>query len=141
MSSFGENLRKIRENKKLSQEALARLLGTTKQVISRYENGQRTPKISIVEDYAAKLGVSFQDLSTNHKPGFWFFFFDEEGKEQPSPETVIDLPPLVDPMEIELVDIYRGLNDVGQQALLGTARGLNANPDMQKDGKSSDAMA
>lgn len=37
----------------------------------------------------------------------------------------------------ELVNIYMELNSLGQQALMGTARGLSANPDMKKGGESS----
>lgn len=38
--------------------------------------------------------------------------------------------------ETELVSIYRNLNSIGQSALIGTARGLAANPDMKKGSKS-----
>lgn len=43
--------------------------------------------------------------------------------------------------ETELLEIYRSLNDLGQQTLLGTARGLAANPDMKKDGASNTGTA
>ena len=65
MNVFGENLRRIRKARGISQEELARLLGTSKQVISRYENGQRSPKLSTVEEYADKLGVSVAMLVTD----------------------------------------------------------------------------
>lgn len=60
--SFGERLREIRKEKGMSQEAFAQLLGTSKQVLSRYETGQRSPKISQVQEYAQKLGVSAEYL-------------------------------------------------------------------------------
>lgn len=60
--SFGERLREIRKEKGLTQEAFAQLLGTSKQVLSRYETGQRSPKISQVQEYAKKLGVSAEYL-------------------------------------------------------------------------------
>ena len=63
MSRFGESLRKIRIEKGMSQDELASLLGTSKQVISRYENNQRSPKVSVVADYADKLGVSISYLT------------------------------------------------------------------------------
>ena len=56
--SFGERLRTIRKEKGLSQEEFAALLGTSKQVLSRYEIGQRIPKITQVQQYADKLGVT-----------------------------------------------------------------------------------
>jgi len=60
---FGVNLKKLRRERSLSQDELAALLGTTKQVISRYENGQRVPRLSVVTDYARKLGVPLSALS------------------------------------------------------------------------------
>lgn len=46
----------------LSQEELAAKLGTSKQVISRYENGQRIPKITVAHEYAAILGCPLSAL-------------------------------------------------------------------------------
>lgn len=66
MAHFGEKLKKLRLERKMSQEQLATLLGTSKQVISRYENGQRSPKISIVQEYAEKLGVPLDYLIDNN---------------------------------------------------------------------------
>lgn len=43
--------------------------------------------------------------------------------------------------ESELIGIYRDLNDIGQQALMGTARGLYVNPDMKKDAGSNTETA
>ena len=51
------------------------------------------------------------------------------------------VPSLADPSERELVGIYRDLNALGQQTLMGTARGLSANPDMKKAGTSTGATA
>lgn len=55
--NFGDRLKRIREEREMSQEELAALLNTTKQVISRYENNQRTPKITIAQEYAQLLRV------------------------------------------------------------------------------------
>ncbi len=60
---FGVNLKMLRRERSLSQDELASLLGTTKQVISRYENGQRVPRLSVVTDYARKLGVPLSLLT------------------------------------------------------------------------------
>lgn len=78
MNVFGENLRKIRIQKGMSQDELAHLLGTSKQVISRYETNQRSPKVSVVADYAEKLGVSIESLTTAHENGYFYFFFPEK---------------------------------------------------------------
>ncbi|WP_312199361.1 LexA family protein [Anaerospora hongkongensis] len=63
--SFGDKLKKIRVDRNMSQEELGELLGTSKQVISRYETNQRTPKITVVEDYAKKLNVPLEYLINN----------------------------------------------------------------------------
>lgn len=46
----------------LSQEDFAKKLNTTKQVISRYENGQRSPKISVAIQIASTLGIPLEML-------------------------------------------------------------------------------
>lgn len=57
--TFGEKLRTIRESRDLSQEAFAALLGTSKQVISRYERGERVPTITTVIHYTRILKIPF----------------------------------------------------------------------------------
>lgn len=56
-TTFGERLREYRESRDMSQQDLADILGTTKQVLSRYETGQRDPKLTTVSEYANKLGL------------------------------------------------------------------------------------
>lgn len=56
--SFGQRLRQIRKEHNLSQEELAEMLGTFKQVISKYERGQSSPKLSHVAQFAKRLNVS-----------------------------------------------------------------------------------
>lgn len=61
-ASFGERLRELRKEKGLSQDEFAKILGTSKQILSRYELGQRSPKIEQVSKYAEKLKVSVDYL-------------------------------------------------------------------------------
>ncbi|SMC38059.1 repressor LexA [Papillibacter cinnamivorans DSM 12816] len=68
--SFGDKLKKIRMERHLSQEELAAILGTSKQVISRYENNQRTPKVTIANEYAAKLNLPLEYLIDNQDQRF-----------------------------------------------------------------------
>ena len=60
--TFGERLRQIRKEMDMTQDQFAEIIGTSKQVLSRYEVGQRIPKISQVEKYAAALDVSVDYL-------------------------------------------------------------------------------
>lgn len=54
---FAKQLRAYRESQGYTLQELADILHTSKQVLSRYENGQRTPKISVANEYAALLGL------------------------------------------------------------------------------------
>ena len=54
---FGDKIKQLRLRKNMTQEEFADLLGTSKQVISRYETNQRTPKITVAKDYADRLGI------------------------------------------------------------------------------------
>lgn len=60
--SFGSKLKQYRLEHGLSQEELAKKLNTTKQVISRYENNQRSPKLSIAIEYSETLGIPLNYL-------------------------------------------------------------------------------
>lgn len=62
MSAFGERLKNIRLSKGMSQDEFAALLGTSKQVISRYENNLRVPKLTIATKYAEALNISLSEL-------------------------------------------------------------------------------
>ena len=63
---FGDILKQIRKERGLSQDELAAILGTTKQVLSRYETKKRVPRLSVVSDYAQKLGIPLSMLSGEH---------------------------------------------------------------------------
>lgn len=65
MAKFGDKLKAIRLERELTQDALADLLGTSKQVISRYENNQRSPKVDVVSRYAEVLSVPIELLLDN----------------------------------------------------------------------------
>lgn len=61
-ATFGERLREIRKSMGMTQDEFAKKLGTSKQILSRYELDQRTPKIDQVLKYAKKLKVSVDYL-------------------------------------------------------------------------------
>ena len=62
MSEFAKNLVRLRTEKKLSQEELAKRVGVTQSAIWQYENGEATPKIKIAVDIARQLGVTVEAL-------------------------------------------------------------------------------
>ena len=62
----GEKIRALRESRGMSQEQLALLLDTTKNSISKYENGQMEMKISMLYKLADLFGVTPNDLTPKH---------------------------------------------------------------------------
>lgn len=66
LTEFAKNLRRIREERKLTQSALAEMIGVTPQTISAYENGNgekgKNPTLDKAIDLAEKLGVSLDEL-------------------------------------------------------------------------------
>lgn len=66
--TFGKKLKEYRQLKHLSQEELAKKLNTTKQVISRYEREERSPKLTAAVDFANKLNIPVEILIDDNKP-------------------------------------------------------------------------
>jgi transcriptional regulator with XRE-family HTH domain len=58
----GRNVRRIRQNKSLTQEQLADISGFSQQYISRLERGRRNPSIITLCELSVALGVSHIDL-------------------------------------------------------------------------------
>lgn len=60
---FGENLRRLREERGLNQTELAEILGTTKQSVNRYEKNLREPNIKTASEFAKRLCVPLHVLT------------------------------------------------------------------------------
>ena len=65
MSSFGEKLKTYRSAMGYSQNQLAEIVNTSKQVISRYESQQRVPKLTVAQKYADALHLPLIFLIDN----------------------------------------------------------------------------
>lgn len=101
---FCEKLRLLREERNLNMTEFATLLGTSKQVISRYERGDNTPKITTVAHYANVLNVSLEYLMNDDVS-------DKSGsKKINSPEELA-----LSEGEKNLLIFYRGLSDEGKK--------------------------
>lgn len=59
---FPKNLRRIRKNRKLSQQQLAAKIGISNQVISLYEKGKHTPNMVTLEWLCIALKVNASEL-------------------------------------------------------------------------------
>lgn len=59
---FGENLKRLRKSKDLTQEALAEFLGMSFQAVSKWERGDTFPDITMLPTIASFFGVSVDSL-------------------------------------------------------------------------------
>ena len=59
---LGENLRKLRLKKNMSQGDLATVLSVDRAYISNIENGRMNPTLSTLEKIAGALGISSSEL-------------------------------------------------------------------------------
>lgn len=64
---IGENIKKIRKEKKISQKQLGVLCGMSESQIGAYENGYRSPKFETVLKIANALEVSVNEFGEDYK--------------------------------------------------------------------------
>ncbi len=69
MSEFGENLRKAREAKGITQQTLAESLFVTRQTVSRWESGSRYPDLLTARKISEVLDTSVGALLEAENPG------------------------------------------------------------------------
>lgn len=61
-AQFGNNMKRIRAKKKMSQGDIARALDVDRGYISNIENGKKNPTLATVAKIANALGVSPDEL-------------------------------------------------------------------------------
>lgn len=59
---FAQAVLDRRKQLKLTQEELAKKVGTTKQMVSKYELGQRSPKVAMANAFAEALETTLDEL-------------------------------------------------------------------------------
>ena len=62
MGVFAENIKRLRTERQITQEELAKRVGVSQTAIYQYENGDATPKISIAVALAKCLGTTCEAL-------------------------------------------------------------------------------
>ncbi len=60
--SVGENVRRLRRNKDITQEKLASLVGVSQTMIAQIERGTKIPTLLLGKDIASVLDCSLDDL-------------------------------------------------------------------------------
>lgn len=104
MATFGERLRFLRQQKGITQEELAELLGVNKQTISGYERGVRRPagenSMEVYETLADYFNVDMMYL-LGHAD--MVVRLCGEGTDPEDAEILLE----VTPKELELLKAYR----------------------------------
>ena len=59
---LGDNLKRIRTDKSLSQADIAKSLGVSRGFVSNIENGKRNPTLSTITRLAGAVGVTADEL-------------------------------------------------------------------------------
>ena len=62
LMKFGDNLRQIRKNKKMSQEQLAEKVNVTRQSVSKWENGESYPEMNNILELCKIFNCKLNDL-------------------------------------------------------------------------------
>ena len=83
-SKFAKAIHNRRKELGLTQEELAERVGTTKQVVSKYENGQRSPKVVMANAFADALETTLDELLGVEKENE----LTESGEEHPKNEDI-----------------------------------------------------
>jgi len=61
-AKLGQNMKRIRAKKKMSQGDIARALDVHRAYISGIENGKRNPTLATIQKLANALGISADEL-------------------------------------------------------------------------------
>ncbi len=64
----GQNVKRLRLEKGLTQEQFSELSGFSQQYLSGLETGQRNPTVVTVYELAQALGVGYLELLQPHSP-------------------------------------------------------------------------
>ena len=111
---FNEKLTILRKEKGMNMTEFANFLGTSKQVIARYEKGENTPKITTVAHYAKRLGVSLQYLINEDCT-------DRAGATQSNKKSTPEEQTLTEGERL-LLDLFRQVPEEQQQLVLQMIR-------------------
>lgn len=67
--NIGDNIKKARNNKKITQKQLGKLIGKSDRTIQKYEKGDITPPIAVLDQIAIALGVPQHELINSIQSG------------------------------------------------------------------------
>lgn len=142
---FVKNLQNYMNLRGVDQSDIVSALGISASTVSDWATGKKYPRVDSMQRLADYLGVLISDLTS--EASMLHEKLDAAlGSDTPAARKLMSLGQALaasdaTPAERELMDLFRDLNERGQEALLGTARGLASNPYYKKDGSSNDRTA
>ena len=128
--TFGEKVKAARENKGLSQSALAKKMHVSQQAVAKYEKIIEQPKLATVRKIADALDVTISELVTN-----WGDFSSEEIFEDVA-ENMKDYENVNPRQEVNddrIITRFHSLNYAGQEKAIAYAADLTKVPEYRKN--------
>ena len=102
---IAENIKRLRLERGMTQEQLARAIGKTRTTITQYESGWAQPRMGAVEDLARVFGVTKSEIIEDRRTEHAYISMD--------------------PGRDELLALWDNLDARGREAVLAVARSLS----------------
>lgn len=126
--TLGERIKQVRNENNLSQDAFGKRIGSARNTIANYENGNRTPSNSVLLSICREFNVSEEWLRTgigDPKPAL------------PTSDIIARATALLgehDQMFESLVEVYSKLTDTNRKALFQFLKDfINTHEEKTKD--------
>lgn len=127
--NIGDNIRKLRVEKKVTQEQVAANLSISCQAVSKWENNVTTPDIFLLPAIAEYFEVSIDDLFKANMTGYknkatrLFAVYEQSGKDEDFEKADAEYKRLIDKNEADAEDIcvYGTLNQYRSDELIKKA--------------------
>ncbi|MFR3728392.1 helix-turn-helix domain-containing protein [Lacrimispora sp.] len=135
-SLIGDNIRKFRKEKNLTQKQLGDLLDMSEVMIGQYERGDRNPKIDTLRRIAKALNVELYDLAD------WSQYSTEDFIEdftlsidEQNEMLILSKEEAQKRLDEELLDYVHLLNEINQEKVVKYAYDLTKIPEYLKKKK------
>jgi transcriptional regulator with XRE-family HTH domain len=135
-SLIGDNIRKFRKEKNLTQKQLGDLLDMSEVMIGQYERGDRNPKIDTLRRIAKALNVELYDIadwsqySTEDFIADFTLSIDEQNEM-----LILTKEEAQKRLDEELLDYVHLLNEINQEKVVKYAYDLTKIPEYLKKKK------
>lgn len=138
--NIGENIKKARISKGLTQKQLGEILGISQSAITQFENNRSNPKYDTLQKIATALNVNVEELMGLQLVGPGLKVFQNSIKKQNDlVKRIINIPSIeLESGDEVILSYFHDLNDTGKDKLVDYAADL---VDIPKYKKQSDYTA